>query len=283
MTAVADPASTRRHTSSRRAIPKYLGTARKTVLGMRPGVWAGIVFVVLGALIEAATRFGLVDRATLLPMTEIVGRATGLLLSESFLTQTLVPTLQLILISFVLAVVLGVLIAYGLWRSSFFRRAVEPYLDLYYALPTFALYPILVLLIGAGPVSILILSVTFSLVVVATNTFVGFDSVPRAVLELSASLRLKHGAYLRKVLLPNAVPAMAVGARLALVYSIVMVLATQFILSTEGLGHFISFAYDNYDVADMYAGVFITCLIALVGSLVLTGVERRLNRHRRSA
>ena len=261
------------------AIPRYVRQRPGRILGLGALAWSAVIAVLGLGAVEAITRLGVVSSFTVLPISSMASRAAALLTEKRFLTVTFLPSVALILASFALSVVLGVAVAYGLWRSAWWRRATAPYLNVYYAVPTFALYPVFVVLFGQGAVPILLISVAFCMVVVITSALNGFGAVPGVVTKLSVSVRLSRGQHFRKVLLPAALPDIAIGVRLALVYSIISVLATQFILSTSGLGHYIAYAYNNFQLANMYAGIVIVCLVALVSNVAISRALRRFDWH----
>jgi NitT/TauT family transport system permease protein len=72
-----------------------------------------------------------------------------------------------------------------------------------------------------------------------------------------------------------------VGLRLALSFSIIGVMASEFILSTYGLGYFISYAYDHFSLNDMYAGIVIVLFLAVAVNvlfgLLLRGRSMRVS------
>lgn len=261
--------------------PRYIRSRPHRVIGLPGWVWSALVAVIALAIVEGLPRSGIVSSFTLVPFSTMVSRAVNLLGQPEFLMSTFLPTVELILITFVVSVVMGVLIAYLLWCSSWWRRGMEPYLNIYYAIPTFALYPILIVALGVGDAPILFLSVLFSIVAVITNALVGFGETPGVVKKLSVSLRLTRYQHFSKVLLPSAIPSIATGARLALVYSIISVLATEFILSTHGLGYYISYAYKNFGITNMYAGILIVCCLALLGNIAISAIVRTVNWRQR--
>jgi NitT/TauT family transport system permease protein len=130
-------------------------------------------------------------------------------------------------------------------------------------------------------VPILVVSVSFAVVVIITNGLTGFDSVPVTVRKLARARQLTPRQYLTKVLLPAAMSGTAAGLRLGLVYSTIGVLATEFILSTHGLGHFIADAYHTFHVEGMYAGILLICLVALVLNVTVSAVLARVDWRRR--
>ncbi|MHA6616196.1 ABC transporter permease [Pseudonocardia sp. DLS-67] len=261
-------------------VPRYVRPRPERVLGLRAPAWTALVGAGLVVAVELLARSGVVDGTDLIPVSEMLAGIAALLVDPEFLVGDLLWTVGLIAVSFTLATALGVGLAYTLWRAVWWRRAVQPYLNVYYAVPTFALYPILVVLFGTGAIPIILLAVAFSSVVIAANALNGFDSVPPTVDKLAASLRLRPGTYLWKVLLPSAAPNIAAGMKLGFVYALIGVLATEFILATRGLGQFISHAYITFDSEEMYAGILFVCLFALGANLALSAVLDRFDWRR---
>ncbi|MFC5237744.1 ABC transporter permease [Pseudonocardia zijingensis] len=248
---------------------------------MTSSAWTVALGLLCVVTLETVSRAGLISDLYLVPPSTMATRAASLVTDGGFLRQDLLPSVALIAVTFAVAGLLGIATAYLLWRSDWCRRAALPWLAVYYAIPVFAIYPCLVVLFGVGPVPILVVSVAFGTVVVVTNTLTGFDSVPQPVVKLARARRLGAGQYLRRILLPAAAPDILAGLRLGLVYSIIGVLATEFILSTHGLGHYIADAYHTFRVTDMYAGILLICVVALVLNVGSATVAGRLDWRRR--
>jgi len=171
-------------------IPGYLRPRPATVLGLAPPAWAAVLGLAAMAAVELASRTGVVSKFDLVPPSRMAARAAGLLTDTGFLTGQLLPSVVLIAATFAIAGLLGVAAAYLLSRSEWCRNATLPLLGVYYAVPVFAVYPILVVLFGVGTAPILVVSVAFAVVVVITNSLTGFDSVPATVTKLARARRL---------------------------------------------------------------------------------------------
>ena len=128
----------------------------------------------------------------------------------------------------------------------------------------------MVVLFGTGTVPIVLLTTAFSVVVVILNAFNGFNAVPDVVQKLATSLRMNRAQYFKDILLRAAIPGIAAGLKLCMAYSVIAALAMEFILSTQGLGHFISYSYDSFATVNMYGGVLIVAALALVTNMDLT-------------
>jgi NitT/TauT family transport system permease protein len=67
----------------------------------------------------------------------------------------------------------------------------------------------------------------------------------------------------QRVQLPAAMPLVASGIKLAVTYSILGVVASELILSSQGLGHLISFYFNNFAVTEMWATIIIVLFVAM--------------------
>lgn len=251
---------------------------RRWGLSQRGWTIAGTLVVV--ALLEGAPRLGLVDSYSLVPLSEMVTRMLTLLVDPEFLGDDLLPSLASIAASFVLASVFGILMGVLIWAIPALRKIFDPWLATYYAIPTFALYPLLVVLLGVGMMPIVLLGTLFAIVSMISATVDGLDALPKSVLKLTTVLRMGFWQRMFKVLLPGALPQINVGLRLALSYSLVMVLASEFVLSTSGLGHFISNAYNDFAITDMYAGVLLVFVLALGVNAAFAAILRAVTKGR---
>lgn len=278
-TAPAKPARATR--PARSSVPRYVRPPATGVLALPAGVWRLILILVFFGGVEILAQSGAVPRLSLVPVSEMIVLAGQLLTDPEFLVNDLLRSVGIVVISFVVASVFGVAIAYSMWRSAIVRCALEPYLSVFYAVPTFAVYPILVVLFGVGVWPIVVLASTFSIVVVILNALAGFDSVPVVVRKLERSLKLTRWQSFRLILLPSAMPDIAAGVKLCMAYSVIATLAMEFILASDGLGNFIANAYDSFAIAEMYGAILIVGALALIANLGISAALNRLDWRRR--
>ena len=265
-------------TDPRREAPRR---RKETRLGLTSGQWILAIGLVIVVLMEALPRLGLVNSFSFPPLTKMVLARMEKLADGEICLEHMVPTFSAVIIAFIIASVLGVLMGVLLWRVSLLREIFSPWIAIYYAIPTFALYPILVVIAGVGVVPVTILAVLLAVVSVITATLDGLDATPRSTIKLARSLNLNRMQTFGKILLPSAFGQIIVGLRLAVSFSIIGVMASEFILSTRGLGYFISYAYDHFSLPSMYGAILIVLAVA-VGANLLIGAfikrrERRIN------
>lgn len=237
-----------------------------------------VVLVVL--FLEIGTRVQLIDQTILVPPSEM---AIVLLqnMIEGIFVEHLWPTLYSIFVAFLLAVLVGIPGGVLLWRQDYLHRVLEPYLIAIYAIPIFALYPVLIAMFGPGRIPIILIGFLTSVTVIVVNTSNSFNNISATIMNLSRTLRLSRIQAFRHLYFPAAIPHLFTGFKLGFVYSMLAVLASEFILSQTGIGYLISRNYNTYNMYDMYAYILFVVIMAVAFNLFLLSMEGRLQRHTR--
>ncbi len=240
----------------------------------------GVILGILGAL-ELVTRGGLIDGFQVVPSSVMFMEAYKHLSDGEFWSEGLVPTFSAALISFVLASIIGVVLGFVLFYWKAGRIILEPYLIIYYAVPIFALYPILIALFGLGPLPVITLATLFGLVVITVQTLTGLDSTRPVYLKVSREYQLNEAQHIRYILAPAAMPSIYAGLKLGLSYCIVATIAVEFILSANGIGRLISLSYNAFLIPELYGAIVVVMLITVSTNVGLDLLERLLP-HRRN-
>jgi NitT/TauT family transport system permease protein len=238
--------------------------------------------ILLGAAccLEIIARTGLIRRSTLTPVSDMfvtlwnlfaTGEIPARFLRDTSIWGNFFITLGEILLSFSLAVLAGLPIGILLWRFKTLARILNPYLVSYYAIPVFALYPLIVALFGIGIWSITFMGWLFAIVAVIIGTTIGFEEVDKRIFpKVGKSLGLSRSKMFLGIYLPASTPYIFTGLKLGFIYSIIGVIASEFILSTEGLGHLVAFSYSAFETEIMYASMLLVVIISvLVNSLLM--------------
>ena len=235
---------------------------------------SAVVALFIGTL-ELACRLHWIDPVSVIPPSKMALGAWTLLASGEY-TQDILLTLQNVAMAFAIALVLGFAGGVLLHRMPRLRRAADPLLASYYAVPTFIFYPLFIVLFGLNRWPLVAIGVLFAMVAMALNTLNGFERVPEALHKTSRVMRLSPLQETFLVTLPASAPYIFTGAKLAVVYAFIAVIAGEFVLSGAGFGFKIAFAYNNFDNPTMYG--LMVLLLLVVGSVNwgLTAWERRI-------
>jgi NitT/TauT family transport system permease protein len=236
-----------------------------------------VLLTALVTALELSCRLGAINRVTMIPPTQMVVAVGGILASGRF-NSDIFFTVGNIAAAVALAVGVGIFVGAGLQALPRLRRLVEPMLSAYYAIPTFIFYPLLIVMFGVGRTALIIMGAMFAIVAMIVNTVLGLDRVPKVVLQSAAMLRLNWFRQLFLIRLPAAAPYLVTGLRLAVAYSVIGIVAGEFILATSGMGKRIAYAYDNFDNNTMYGMLLLLLLGVIVVNGLLSSWERRLHR-----
>ncbi|MDP9821152.1 ABC transporter permease [Nocardioides massiliensis] len=227
------------------------------------------IFVVYEALARTV-----LDPFSWVPATTTLVRAGELVADPVFFLDTIWKTVSIILLSTILAIVSGLVMGTVLWRFPRAYATANPYLTLYYSIPAFAFYPVLLSLVGAGPLSLILLASLLGFAAMTANVVIGLRKTAPIHVRLGRSLRLGQFRMLRRIYFPSAVPQILVGVRLAIAYAIIGVVGGEFLTGTSGLGYYIQFSYNSYQLVETYAGI----TIVVVTALVLNGLMYALSK-----
>ncbi|MFO1082034.1 MAG: ABC transporter permease [Reyranellaceae bacterium] len=241
---------------------------------LRLAVLAGAV----GGL-EYACRSGAIPPTMVIAPSAMVAALVEVLRSGE-LDGDLRQTLGAVAIAMTLSVVGGFAIGFVLYWVPALRRAFNPFLAAYYAIPHFAFYPLLIVIFGLGPLPLIVLATLFAMVAMIVATMAGLERVPRVLLKTARIHRLSLLEEIWRIRLPAAAPHLLSGLKLAVAYSFIGVIAGEFIMSTSGVGHEIAYAYDNFDNRRMYALILLVLTIVTAFNLMVYAYERRLARRR---
>ena len=228
--------------------------------------------------LEVACRAGLID-PFFIPPSAMTAGAWNLLVSGRY-TQDILLTLGSVGLAAVLAIVGGFGLGYALFRLPRLRRALDPLLASYYAVPTFIFYPLFIVLFGLNRLPLVAIGFVFAVVAMAINTLTGFKRVPPVLRRTARALRLSEPATLVQITMPACAPYLLTGAKLVIAYSFIGVIAGEFVLSGAGVGHQIAFAYNNFDNPTMYGLMLLLIGFVSAFNTLLFAWERRFYRRR---
>jgi NitT/TauT family transport system permease protein len=243
----------------------------------RVGVVRTLVVVGAFAVLEALVRFGIVDRVTIIPPSEMVRAAWGILASGRY-NADFAFTILNTLIAVALSVFGGFFAGAVLHALPRLRRPIEPLLAAYYAVPIFVFYPLLVVAFGVGRASLIAMGALFGVVAMIVNTMLGLDRVPPVIVKTASVLRLGPWASLIFVRLPAAGAHLVTGIKLSIAYTVIAIVAGEFILATAGIGKRIAFAYNDFDNPAMYGMLLLLLALVMAVNGALSVWDRRLQR-----
>ena len=193
-------------------------------------------------------------------------------------SSDVVPSLVRMFAGYGIAVVVGVGLGIVLGRVPLLLRAFNPALQFLRALPATALVPVSIVLMGIGDTPKIVLIGFVSLFPIMLNTIDGVRNVDEVLEDVSRSFRLTRRQRVLQVQLPAATPQILAGMRVALSVAFVLMVVTELVAATNGIGYVTLQAQQSFQVPQMWSGMLLLGILGVLinGAFVL--VERRLLR-----
>jgi NitT/TauT family transport system permease protein len=229
------------------------------------------------AALELLCRLGVIDRVTMIRPSEM-GLSLWRILAGGRFNDDIAFTIWNSAAAIAISVAGGFFAGALLHAVPRVRRAIEPLLSAYYAVPIFVFYPLLVVAFGVGRAALIAMGALFGIVAMVVNTMLGLDRVPAVIVKTAAVMKLGPWTSLVLVRLPAAAPHLVTGVKLAVAYSVIAIVAGEFILATAGMGKRIAFGYNDFDNPTMYGMLLLLLALVMAVNGALAAWEGRLHR-----
>ena len=251
----------------------------KRLRGKKAGITAGriAVVVVFFGLWEALTALGALDSF----ITSSPSRM-AIKLAELFSTGNLLYhmgiTLAETVLSFLLATGMGMLIAVLLWWFETARKILEPHLVILNALPKIALGPVIIIWVGAGTASIIVMALLISLIITIINTLQGFLSVDDGKLRLFKTMKAGKLQTLTKLVLPASIPNLIAILKVNVGLCWVGTIMGEYLVSKAGLGYLIIYGGTVFDLDIVMTATVVLCVLAAIMYYLVLAAEKLIRR-----
>jgi NitT/TauT family transport system permease protein len=172
-------------------------------------------------------------------------------------------TMQEIMMGFAVGVSVGLAIAVIVSQSVFLRNIILPYVVAVEAVPKIAVAPLIYILLGFNLLSrvTMVFLVSFFPIVLAATT--GLVDVDQNLVYLLKSLDATEGQIFFKLRLPNSLPHLFDGLRLAAISAVIGAVIAEFVSSSSGLGFMIMNAENTFDPRLGFAAFALVSAISL--------------------
>jgi NitT/TauT family transport system permease protein len=183
-------------------------------------------------------------------------------------------------IGLALAIAAGLPLGILLGRSKTLNAMFDPFITAFNATPRLVFLPLLMLWLGIGlwsKVAIVFLGALFPLLI---NTHEGVRNADKLLINVVRSFGANEWDVARLVVIPNSLPFIVVGLRLAIGRAILGVVVAEFFGAQDGLGVLMVRAASSFNVDVVFAGLIIFAALSLIMTGLVKLVEERMNRWR---
>lgn len=246
--------------------------------GLTSAVSTASVIVVLAAWQVCASQ-GVVDEKLTSSPWGVV-QAARFLIDNGQLGSDVASSASLFGVGIGLAIAIGALggVLIGWWRLV--AAVFEPWIAILYSMPLIALLPLILVWFGISFSAEVVMVVLISVFPVLVSVITGTRNVDRELVRLARSFCGSELAVIRTVLLPSLVPYFVSGVRLAIGSALVGVVVSEYFLGNSGIGGLIVTAGENLQSGEVFVGITILALSAIVMTGLLRRAERRISQWR---
>jgi NitT/TauT family transport system permease protein len=234
---------------------------------------ASIVLFIL--VWEAAFRYsGLPE--FILPGPGQVWARFQIALTDGSLVRHSLYTLAEVLAGLLVGTVTAAGLGYLLAKSPTIERWLSPYIVASQAIPIVAIAPLLVIWLGPGVQSKILICALIVFFPILINTIIGLRSVPEDLKDLMRSLRASRWQTFRLLEVPAAMPVLLGGLRIGATLAVIGAVVGEFVGADRGLGFLINVGRGQYDTALVFVAVFTLIVMALALYGLVALAETRL-------
>jgi ABC-type nitrate/sulfonate/bicarbonate transport system permease component len=184
-------------------------------------------------------------------------------------------SLEAFAIGFALSAAVGIPLGLLMGWSRTVRQLLEPPMHALNATPRLALLPVIVVWLGIGVKSTVVVVFLDAVIPVIINGMAGVRDVDVKLVQVARSFGANRSELFRKILLPASLPAILTGVRLAVARGVLGVIVAQLYVSTVGIGHLIATYGQEFHVDQV---VFLVLLVAVFGYAVNVALQRLESR-----
>jgi ABC-type nitrate/sulfonate/bicarbonate transport system permease component len=176
------------------------------------------------------------------------------------------------LLATIVFIPLGVLM--GLFDA--FHRALEVIIEMFRPIPPPVIIPVAILFFGLEDemkVFVIFFSCAWPILL---NTIDGVKSVDRVLLNTARTFGLSQAEIIYRVILPACSPQIVTGLRVSLPITLILVVISEMVGSTDGIGYFILDAQRRFRVSQMYAGMLSLAILGYLLNQLFALLHRKL-------
>lgn len=188
----------------------------------------------------------------------------------------LVPSVVKFLIGFTLSSVLGIGLGVLLGMSKRLSQALDPIIQFLRSLPPPALLPFALVVFGIGDQMNVAMIVLGAIWPTLLNTIDGVRSMSEQVRDMARSYRLTRMQTLVSVVLPHASPQIFAGLRTSLQLSVILIVVSEMVGATRGLGFYVLQSQQTFRVTETWAGTLALGILGYLATQTFLLVERRV-------
>jgi ABC-type nitrate/sulfonate/bicarbonate transport system permease component len=237
-----------------------------------PPALAGLLCLIfLLLLLEFAVRTEIIPRAVVArPSDAIAGLVT---LRDDLLNGFLI-TFGMTATAMTLELLVALPLGYFLFRRRDFALAYSGWLAALFAAPVFLLYPLFMVIFGRNEMTLIVMGFLPGVIPLIIQVEQGFRGVSLTLINVGRSFEVTAWQNFWKIMIPAAAPNIFTGFRLALIYTLINIIAIEYLVDIGGLGRVVADRYFRFDIAGTYSAIIAVAAISMLLNWLIGQLER---------
>ena len=177
--------------------------------------------------------------------------------------------------SFLIASLIGLIVATILWWNKFIAKVMDPYLTVINSLPKVALGPLIIIWVGASTNSIIVMALMISLIISIINIYNGFTATNESFIKLMKTFKASKWQIFTKVILPGNISTIINALKINISMSLIGVIMGELLVSKKGLGYLIMYGSQVFNINLVITSVVILGVISYLMYYVINWIEKK--------
>jgi ABC-type nitrate/sulfonate/bicarbonate transport system permease component len=238
--------------------------------------WLGVAFIAALLLMwEAAAATGTMPSLSFPRMSDILVTLWGLVISGEILRE-LGDSMWRMFAGYFIGVSLGILLGLLMGYFRVFYNLLEPITEVLRPIPSPAYLPIVILFLGIDDEMKIFMIAFASLFPVLINTYSGVRSVDPIQLQTARTFGVAGRKLVWQIVLPAASPYIFTGMRVSLAVALIVMVISEMVAASSGIGYFILSAQRGFKIREMFAGVLTLAIVGYVLNRLFVAIENRV-------
>lgn len=225
---------------------------------------------------ELLTITGIADDLLYPRPTGIIYAFYSIFIDQGIVWWHLWVTMATVMSGFVVGTILGIALAVAAGLSETARRYMKPYIIVLEATPRIAIGPLMLAWLGFGFEAKLAIVTLVCFFAPFINTLTGFLSSDEEQIELMRSLGASKWQILTKAMVPDAMPLIMAGIRLAMASALGGALVAEFISSNDGMGVLLNNLAAVLQMSAAFAALLTLTMLGFILYTTMEAIERRI-------
>jgi len=188
-------------------------------------------------------------------------------------------TLIEVIISFILGISLGFIIAIILYECKTLAKVLDPFLTMLNSLPKVALGPLIIIVCGANIKSIIIMALLINLIISIITIYNGFLSTDEYKIKLLKSMKASKWQILTQLVIPHSYQTIITSLKLNISLTLIGVIMGEFLVSKQGIGYLIVYGKQVFNLNLVMTGIILLIVISYILYKLIIILENKLLKH----